>query len=235
MNESRRVEIGYYSDVLCIWAYVAQIKLDQIRQHFGAQALIQCHYLTIFGDTETKIVSGWQARGGFDAYNRHVRSIAETYDYVAVHPRIWLDCRPPSSLGCHLFLKAVELLQATGVIPAESQAQWRHRTTVEEAAWRLRLAFFRDCENVAEFDLQLAIAAQLGIPAPELRQEIESGRAYSALSADLELKDKMRIEGSPTLVLNQGRQKLYGNLGYNVIEANIHELLEQPGDRASWC
>jgi hypothetical protein len=29
--------------------------------------------------------------------------------------------------------------------------------------------------------------------------------------------------------------KLYGNVGYRIIEANIQELLADGGDRASWC
>ncbi len=37
-------------------------------------------------------------------------------------------------------------------------------------------------------------------------------------------------------MLNQGHQKLYGNLGYRVIEANIRELLREPGaGEMSWC
>jgi hypothetical protein len=40
---------------------------------------------------------------------------------------------------------------------------------------------------------------------------------------------------SPTFVLNEERQKLYGNFGYRVIEASVHELLAEPGERASWC
>jgi hypothetical protein len=44
------------------------------------------------------------------------------------------------------------------------------------------------------------------------------------------------VKGSPTLILNQGRQKLYFNVGYRLIEANIQELLRQPNpDHASWC
>jgi hypothetical protein len=36
--------------------------------------------------------------------------------------------------------------------------------------------------------------------------------------------------------LNDGRQKLYGNVGFRIIEANIQELLRAPvGDQASWC
>ena len=47
---------------------------------------------------------------------------------------------------------------------------------------------------------------------------------------------RFRIEGSPTIVLNEGRQKLYGNVGFRVIEANIAELLRDPRPgEASWC
>ena len=61
-------------------------------------------------------------------------------------------------------------------------------------------------------------------------------RPFARLAADYQDADKMRIEGSPTFVLNEGRQKLYGNVGFRVIEANIQELLRAPaGDQASWC
>ena len=66
--------------------------------------------------------------------------------------------------------------------------------------------------------------------------KIKSGVAFAALVADHEDSERYRLEGSPTFVLNQGRQKLYGNLGYRIIEANIEELLHQPGaGEASWC
>ena len=46
----------------------------------------------------------------------------------------------------------------------------------------------------------------------------------------------MHIHGSPSFVLNDGRQTLYGNVGYRVLEANIQELLRAPSaDQASWC
>ena len=65
MNETRCVEIDYFSDVLCIWAYVAQIKLDQVRSLFGSSTHLHCHYLSLFGDVEARIARGWRDRGGF--------------------------------------------------------------------------------------------------------------------------------------------------------------------------
>ena len=55
-------------------------------------------------------------------------------------------------------------------------------------------------------------------------------------AGDYQDADKMRIEGSPSFVLNDGRQKLYEEVGLRIFEANIHELLRSPaGDQASWC
>jgi hypothetical protein len=46
----------------------------------------------------------------------------------------------------------------------------------------------------------------------------------------------MRIEGSSSFVLNEGRQKLYGNVGFHLMETNIRELLLAPrAYEASWC
>jgi len=55
------------------------------------------------------------------------------------------------------------------------------------------------------------------------------------LAADYQDQDQLRIERSPAFVLNQSRQKLYGNLGHCIIETNIRKLLREPraGDM-SW-
>ena len=64
---------------------------------------------------------------------------------------------------------------------------------------------------------------------------IDSGAAHAALDCDFQLKEKHGVIGSPSLVLNEGRQIIYGNVGYRVIEANIQELLNQSENQASWC
>jgi len=102
--------------------------------------------------------------------------------------------------------------------------------------WRLRRAFFHECRDISQRKVQHAIAEQIGISLASVEAEINSGAAFASLAADYQQRDRLRIEGSPTYVLNQGRQKLYGNLGYRVIEANIRELLREPGvDERSWC
>ena len=51
---------------------------------------------------------------------------------------------------------------------------------------------------------------------------------FARLAADYQEAYTIRIEDSPSSLLNQGRQRLYGNVGFHVIEANIQELLRKP-------
>jgi predicted DsbA family dithiol-disulfide isomerase len=57
----------------------------------------------------------------------------------------------------------------------------------------------------------------------------------AALSSDQRSAQDLGVRGSPTWVLNDGRQMLYGNVGYRILQANIEELLRQPTGEASWC
>ena len=64
---------------------------------------------------------------------------------------------------------------------------------------------------------------------------MDSGEAYAQLSKDLDLVKEHTVTVSPTLIFNEGRQRLNGNVGYRVIEANIRELLNAPPGEQSWC
>jgi predicted DsbA family dithiol-disulfide isomerase len=132
-------------------------------------------------------------------------------------------------------LKSVHLLEHTGQIDKCSVPEFHGRTLFEELCWRMRLAFFRDGRNIAYQRTQLELADSLGIAKDAILAKIENGEAHAALCRDSELQKEYFVQGSPTFLLNEGRQKLYGNIGYRVIEANVMELLEHPTDRASWC
>ena len=102
--------------------------------------------------------------------------------------------------------------------------------------WAFRCAFFRDCRDISRWDIQCEIAEGLGADIGAIEERIHSGVAFARLATDYQDADKMRIEGSPSFVLNEGRQKLYGNVGFRLIDANIQELFRVPGtDEASWC
>ncbi len=218
--------IDCYSDLLCIWAYVAQPRIDALHRQFGPAMRLNHHFISIFGNTDDKVVKAWEKEGGAAGYGAHVRGVAERVGGVEVSPEIWVRNRPSTSLTAHLALEAVKLLRDRGELDGVCRDDFDGRCLVEEAAWQIRLAFFRDLQDVGQMDVLEGILSGLGVPIAALRREIESGRALAALSRDLEARHDQRIEGSPTFLLNSGRQKLYGNLSTEVLIANVRALLE---------
>ena len=227
------VKVAYFSDALCIWAYIAQARIDAIKEKFGDTVRLDHRFCSVFGNTATKITSAWLGKGEYAGFNQHLRKVALQFPHIEVHPEIWLETRPPTSTSAHLFLTAVQ--------------QWQHErkregqgesvaSIFEKVVWAFRSAFFRDGRDIARWDVQCELAEALGVDIDAIEKCIHDGTAFARLAADYQDADKMRIEGSPTFVLNEGRQKLYGNVGFRVIEANIQELLRAPaGDQASWC
>ena len=213
----------------------AQIKLDELRRQFGDQIRVEYHFLHLFGDVAARIETGWGDKGGAAGYSRHVQQMAVRFDHIDIHPDIWTRNTPPTSMSCHLFLKAIQLLEQQGDVSAAPQERFGGKSVFEEAVWRCRLGFFRDLKDIADRKNQEAMASDIALSLAAIRGQIDSGAAHAALCADFDAKDRQLVEGSPTFVLNEGRQKLYGNVGYRIIEASIHEMLADPGERASWC
>lgn len=108
--------------------------------------------------------------------------------------------------------------------------------TFEVSLQAMRTTFFRDARDIGQWSVQCQIGEQAGVDVARIEGLIHDGSAYASLASDYEAAASMNIQGSPTVVLNDGRQKLYGNVGYRILEANIQELLRSPTpDQASWC
>lgn len=231
MNTTPNVTVSYFSDVLCIWAYIAQIRIDELKTQFDGQIDMQYHFLPVFGAVDSMIEKNWKDKGGLTAYNKHVVSVASRFDHIEVNNDVWLANKPTTSISSHLFLKAIQL--------AESQNELARPVTdksvLETFAWEFRVAFFRDLKDISNSDVQIEIANRLDLPVNKILDKIRSGEAHAALDIDSQLKEEYQVSGSPTFIFNEGRQKIYGNVGYRVIEANVRELINQPGNQASWC
>lgn len=222
------IRIFYFSDVLCIWAYIAQIRLDELKATFQHQITIEQHFVTVFGNACEKIETRWRDRGGFQGYSDHVLEVAKKFDHITLHPDVWTRVAPPSSTSCHLFLRAIQQLEAKGLIDRDQQI-------FQKAVWAFREAFFSQLVNISDRKVQFEIAESLGLSPAAIQAQIDSGEAYAQLSKDFDLVKEYSVTVSPTLVFNEGRQRLNGNVGYRVIEANIRELLHNPPGEHSWC
>lgn len=215
------VRVTYYSDILCIWAFCAQVRVDELRTRFTEDVEIDFRFISVFGNTQLKIGDGWNERGGFGGYNEHVGEVAKQFLHVDVDPKLWSKTRPASSASPHLFLKAVQLADAD---------------SFENVTWTFRQAFFKKAMDIANTDVQWGLAKQHDLPLQDVEKFMKNGMAMAALCEDYQLQREHNIEVSPTFSLNEGRQKLFGNVGYRVVEANIQELLRSTDtSQASWC
>ncbi len=231
-----KISIEFFTDILCIWAYGTQVWLDELKKDFPGQIDIHYRFIPLFAATCQRMQSEWGHRGGYKGFNHHLHGIIQQWDHVELHPEVWLNDPPSTSLKAHLYLVALRKLQECGQISREPHAEFSNRSYIEEAVWRLRCAFFQHARNIARDEVLDEIFTELGIPLAEVHAMIASGDAYACLHLDNEAKHSNNIPGSPTMIFNAGRQRLYGNVGYRILETNIRECLtnERVGD-ASWC
>jgi len=224
------IRITHFSDVLCIWAYISQVRIEELRRNFGPQMHFDFRFVQVFGRARQKLEQGWRERGGMGGYAAHVAGIGAQFPHAPLHSDIWRECVPRSSLPAHVFLCAVRLLEQEGALPADTP-----HCSFEQAVWRTRQAFFEQARDISCREVLFAIGSEMGLPVDVLRETWDSGAAHAALTEDLDLAQEQGIRACPTMLFNEGRQRLTGNVGYRVIEANVRELLQRPADQHSWC
>ncbi len=229
-----KAKVYFFSDVLCIWAYVALARVKEMHDHFGDKIDIDTRFCSIFSDAHGKIEKLWEARGGFEGFNAHLMEVGEKFPHVTVDPRIWIDARPRTSTSVHAFLKAVQIIEEENCNGSRPKPYME--SLYYKAVWKIRCAFFERALDVSAWEVQREVAENLDIDPSLVSAKLNSSEALARVDADYNLSKKYNIEGSPTFVMNDGRQKLYGNVGYRVIEANIEEMLHKPDENeASWC
>lgn len=213
--------VDYYTDILCVWAWIAQRRIDELAKDFGDQVELRYHYIDVFGDVPTKMTDQWHSKGGYKGFAEHVQHSAQAFDDAPVNSALWDEVRPATSANAHLALKAVELSSNTATSAA--------------MALTLRSAFFVDGADIGKLDVLREILEAQGLDVNNIDALINNGEAMAALMGDYRRAQQQGIKGSPSYVLDGGRQTLYGNVGYRVLQANVEELLKQPSQEASWC
>ena len=218
---SKPLVVDYYTDILCVWAWIAQRRVDELNANLGDKIEIRHYYVDVFGDVEDKIDTHWKAQGGYTGFAAHVTESASKFDDAPINPKIWTEVRPASSGNAHLVLKAVELSHG--------------RQHSVEVALMLRRSFFRDARDIGRLDVMYDLVKEHGLDPDPVSNSIHNGSAMAALLGDYQKAKQNNIVGSPSYVIDGGRQILFGNVGYRVIHTNIEEHLKHPREQASWC
>ena len=228
-----RPTVTYFSDVLCIWSYISQIRLEQLAKEYGDRIVIDEKFVSVFADARTKTHATWKDKGGYDSMNKLFQRLTKKYDHISVHPDVWTVTQPYTSTVVHQVLKA---FQAIDVEDNDVESMAYADTLGAKAVRRFRDAFFAEARDISNWSVQAELAVELGVDPARIEAKLRSGEAAALLDADLKAAETQGVKGSPTFVINEGRQVLFGNVGYKLIEANVEELFrEQTGDAASWC
>lgn len=210
------VRMAFFSDVLCIWAYIVQTRLAGLAELLPSDVPVDLRYFDVFGDAQTKIASDWRDRGGAAGYAQHVHDIVTDIGSVTIHPDVWRRTTPVSSLPAHLVVAAARCVdRETGADTA---------TYLDHA---IRRAFFEFARDISQQSELQTIVGEVGLDFEELQARLESGRAHALLVHDARRAAELGVRQSPTLELDDGRQMLSGNVSSGVIEANLRALMQE--------
>jgi predicted DsbA family dithiol-disulfide isomerase len=210
------VRFGYWSDPLCIWAFVAQDKLDRLLAELGQQLEVDYHVLPVFGSVPWRFREGPWQKDGVDGRVAATRRLAEQFGKREVTGECWRGDAPASSWSPGAAIHAVLAAEGAQLTSAGSAARY-------QAA--LRRSFFVDGQNTAQRSVQLAVAEQLAIPREPIERALDDGSALAQLWEDHNERERLRLQGSPSYVFDGGRAVLYGNFGYGILKATVDELV----------
>ncbi len=213
--------IDYYTDILCVWAWIAQRRIDELNNKFAEQINIQHRYLDIFGNTAEKMQRQWSQKNGFNGFSQHVIESAAPYKNAPINADIWSKTRPSTSANAHLILKAISL-------------GYNNEISIQMALF-FRQAFFTQAIDISNISQLYDIIQQHGLDKSIIKQQLNNGKAMAELMLDHQSAKQLSLKGSPTYIIDNGRQTLYGNVGYRVLHANIEEQLKNPNNNANWC
>lgn len=213
--------IDYYTDILCIWAWIAQRRIDELNNQLKDKIEIRHFFVDVFGDVPTKITENWADKGGYDGYADHIQKSTADSAYAVIDPKVWREVRPTTSANAHLILKAIETTY--------------DRSQCINMAYNIRKAFFIEAQDIGNLAVLFELVKTNDLDQNSIKKCIENGTAMASLMRDYQNSKQQTIKGSPSYVLDGGRQTLYGNVGYRVLHANVEELLKKSKDEASWC
>lgn len=205
------VVIEYYTDVLCIWAWVSELRVQQLKKDLGDNVEIKAKYMDVFGDVNDKMNTTWLAKGGVIGFAKHIQKTAQSFPELQVNSALWESSQPNTSSVAHSYIKAVQLSHG------EMSAQ--------KFALAIRQAFYIQAEDIANTEVLSNIAQIQGIDLVLMNQALHDGSAMAALMHDYQTAKAKSLQGSPTFILDNGRQTLFGNVNYRVLKANVESLL----------
>jgi len=175
------LELVLYHDVLCSWCYVADARFEYLRDEYGPLVRFRLRPYPLRPDTQ---IPDKKQRAVLE---RHFRRVAKEPEGSLVKPDLWTGRDPPASS-----IPALAALEA-----ALSQGPGLQR----ELLVAMRRAAFHEGINVARRDVQVELAAQVGLDTSRFLDQLDNPRIEQEVVLAVEEAEALGIRGVPALVI----------------------------------
>lgn len=221
------VKFSYWSDPLCVWALVAQSKLDRVLGELGKHLRVDYRIVPVFGSVAWRFAEGPWAKDGVEGRVAATRRIAEQHGRKDVSGECWRRSMPASSWSPSTGIKAAFALDAAEGRTGDAELGPTYQRVLRER-------FFVGEQNIALRRVQLEVAEEVGVARGAMEARLDDGSALAAVCEDHAEKERLRLQGSPTYVFDGGRAMLYGNFDYKILRSTVDELVRgiRPGGSA---
>ena len=180
-GEPAAVELVLYHDVLCSWCYVGDARLSYLRDEYGP--LVRWRLRPYPLRPENQLPDKKQRA----VLARHFRRVAREEEGKGVKADLWTGQDPPSSS-----LPPLVALEA-----ALPQGPHMQRALLEA----MRRKAFIEGINVARRDVQVELAAQVGIDVSRFLERLDDPRLSQDVNDSVDEAEALGIKGVPALVI----------------------------------
>lgn len=181
IGEPPALELTLYHDVLCSWCYVADARLDYLRDEYGPMVRWRLRPYPL--RPENQLPDKKQRA----VLARHFRRVAREQEGEGVKADLWTGQDPPSSS-----LPPLVALEA-----ALSQGPEMQRALLKA----MRRKAFVEGLNVARRDVQVEVASQEGLDVSRFLERLDDPRLLQDVNDSVEEAEALGIKGVPALVI----------------------------------
>jgi predicted DsbA family dithiol-disulfide isomerase len=181
MEAPGEVELVLYHDVLCSWCYVADARLEYLREEYGPMLRWSLRPYPL--RPENQLPDKKQR----SILARHFRRLGREQEGKGVKPDLWTGQDPPAS-------SAPPLVALEAALPQGADLQ-------NELLKAMRRAAFIQGINVARRDVQLELASQVGLDLGSFVEQLDDPRVEQDVNDAVDEAEALGIKGVPALVI----------------------------------
>jgi predicted DsbA family dithiol-disulfide isomerase len=175
------VELTLFHDVLCSWCYLADARLEQLREEFGPS--VRWSFKPYALRPENQLPDKKER----SLLARHFRRMAKEREGKDVKADLWTGDDPPAS-------SLPPLVALEAALPQGYEKQ--HALLL-----KMRRAAFHDGINIARRDVQLELAARAGLDVSRFLERLDDPDTEQSVVAAADEAEALGIKGVPALVI----------------------------------